>query len=141
MRAPDTVTLYLQPEEGVWQTTVLEGVFLEEVRAAAVRGDGAEDAGSTRLVVPFAVKARDPDTGQARQYLPPAEYGTAADRTAFFTLRPGGVHGTADSFFVRGACEDRPETARLRPDAHRICRVRIQDRGSRALRHWTVTAV
>lgn len=139
MYAPHTVTVYnVGPEslEDFSQTisaTILEGVFLDAVKASNVRQSGLESADSVQLFIPFSVAARDAVTGERREYASPKEYADSADGR--WTLQ------TSDCFFVKGAVSevaDFQTINRKYDDVYRVTKVDEKDFGSLYMQHWEV---
>lgn len=92
-------------ETTVNHITVLDGVLLEESKAANVRATGLEGADAANLHIPFNVKATDGVTGKEKTYIDPVEGWKAdADKSDIWTISIGTV-------FVKGR-EVHPDASR-----------------------------
>lgn len=149
MYAPHTVTLYtvtsLPDPDTLKETvttniTVLEGVFLDAVKAENVRATGQQSADAATLYIPFGVKAVDGITGEAKPYMGWPQYwasvkeGETADA---WTMSTGG-----NSFFVKGRVVVPDGTLDQIDMSHEgvyvITTVDAKDYGSQSMRHWEV---
>lgn len=77
--------------------TVLREVLVSSSVAADPTAKGAEGRDSVKLYIPFGSVAVDGITGAHKRYVAPKEYEAAEDRSAVWTMRPGG-----GCFFLRG---------------------------------------
>lgn len=146
MYAPHTVTLYTVKtvtdpttlkETTETNITLLDGAFLDAVKAENVRSTGRNDADAAMLYIPFDIKAIDGITGSAKSYIGPNEYWIAKDTTGLWTMSTGG-----NSFFVKGVVV-RPELTLQQiymayDDVYVINTVDAKDYGSPSMRHWEV---
>lgn len=128
----DTVTVYNKyRENGVekWQSTVLYGVFWNEVKGAVMRRTGVASAGSVQIIIPRSVSAD-------KEYMSPMAWESLADKCEYFTLKPEDV-------VVRGAItyDITRSSAELKAydGCHVIISVDNKEFGG-SMAHWEVTA-
>lgn len=147
MYAPHTVTLYtvtaLPDPDTLKETvttniTVLEGVFLDAVKAENVRATGQQSADGATLYIPFDIKAMDGVTGETKSYAGPKEYLTAEDKSKLWTMTTDG-----SSFFVKGRVVIPDGTiegiSASYDDVYVITAVDARDYGCQSMRHWEVS--
>ena len=144
---PHTVTVYnveMQEGEGLAERTVnhiavLRGVLLDETRGAKVSESGLEGADAVSLYIPASVRAADGVTGALRQYVSPAAFRRAADKTHLWTLSVG-----RDCFFVKGETVlpdlDVQAIETAADGVYDVSRVDYKDFGG-DMRHWEVGGV
>lgn len=146
MYAPHTVTIYnivqeidpttLDEVEHVY-ITILRGVMLQASKGANVRESGLEGADAANLYIPFAVKAVDGKTGEAKTYTKPQEFAKAADRSGLWTLSYNGNGG--ETVFVKGEfISDNMTVVQYHDDCYKVTKVDAMDYGSADMRHWEV---
>lgn len=139
MYSPHTITLFNVGRESLEDftqpvsATVLEGVFLDAVKAVNVRQSGLEGADAVSVFIPFDVNAYDPVTKEPRKYTSPKQYADSPD--GHWTLQ------TSDCFFAKGVISvvaDFQTINRNYDDVYRVTKVDEKDFGSPGMRHWEV---
>lgn len=146
---PHTVTVYNFAEdeetsEGVFNVTVLKGVFLDVSAGAGADKSGMKSEGTARLFIPFSVKAEDAFTGAAKTYAKPKEYKRLEDKRGYWTLSPNGESSAADCWFIKGEVTEPDGYGKLRDrfdDVYRVAAVAARDFGAPELQHWEVSGV
>lgn len=146
MYTPHTVTLYnvttvtdQNTLEDVVTTniTILEGVFLDAVKASNVNKSGMAGADSASLHIPLNIRAVDAVSGLEREFASPKKYDKAEDKSALWTLETGNK-----CFFVKGVViepdKDFEYINKNHSDVHVVTKVDLKDFGSAYLQHWEV---
>lgn len=147
MYAPHSVTIYNVIQETDLETfedvekayvTILNGVFLDAVKAVNVRTSGLESADAVSLFIPFSVEAVDAVTGNPKSYLQPQEFWAATDedRAGHWTLSVEGNGG--ETFFVKGEHDEPVNVARALDESYNVTKVDMKDFGSARMQHWEV---
>lgn len=148
MYTPHTVTIYNVGEnpdtlEQEYNMTFLRGVFLDRRQAANIEKSGLRDADAATLFVPFSVEAVDAVTGTPKEYIGPKAYRQLEDTSGYWTLEPGGLGSSADSFFVKGEVVNYLGYGKMRElydDVYDITTIDTRDFGSPDMQHWQVGA-
>lgn len=146
MYAPHVVTVYNASENAAtlmneYNITVLRGVFLDISKGANVIKSGLEGADSATLFIPFGIEAINGVTGQPQTYIKPKEYARLQDKSAYWTVRPGGTDSANDCFFLKGEVVDQAGFQSINAqydDVFRVSSVDPRDFGSPEMQHWEV---
>lgn len=136
---PHTITLfnrYNDDGRANYRATIITGCLHRVDYAYAKSGLGLQNSNAATLYVPLTA-----DTG-GKEYITPDEYSRLAeqDRSYYYTFSP------ESDFYVLGAFETRERditTADVKEltGVHKIKTAELLDFGSKALRHWEVTAI
>lgn len=133
---PHTVTLYRLPrtQGESAHATVLEGVLLDESRAASASAAGLGADDEARLFIPFGVTARAVPEGTPRHYLPPEDFEKREDKSGFWS-----VGDRRDWAFVKGTAGAAVPEERSGCRVYAVRRVAVRDFGG--LKHWEIGGV
>lgn len=113
-------------------STVIEGVFWEDTRAANMRSSGGADgADSISVIIPFRASYIKP-------FKTPQSY--AVDPSESWTLRPGDYIVKDAHLFSFDAAGFR-EFEKSTDFIHKITKVDTMDFGSKHMQHWEVGGV
>lgn len=147
MYTPHTVTVFntwedAQTLEQQINVTILRGVFLDTVKGTNAGKDGNSSADGAELYIPFDVDAQSP-AGAHKSYAEPAEFYTAQNRNALWTLDAGGKESSSATYFVKGTVTENKTFAQLKAQydhVYDVTAVYLRDFGSADMRHRMVSA-
>ena len=122
--------------------TILRGVMVQDLERRAVLQAGDYDSSYTKIFIPFAVDAQNPD-GEPVTYLPPKQYAKSHEPLQHWTLQADGEEAGRSSFFVRGEIPAACSLAEAREAYDNVIivtSVSTRDYGQPGMQHWEVSS-
>ena len=141
MYTPHTVSLINQHGQDYY-LTILRGVMVQDLERRAVLQAGDYDSSYTKIFIPFAVDAQNPD-GEPVTYLPPKQYAKSHEPLQHWTLQADGEEAGRSSFFVRGEIPEACSLAEARENFDGVIivtTVSTRDYGQPGMQHWEVSS-
>ena len=141
MYTPHTVSLINQHGQDYY-LTILRGVMVQDLERRAVLQAGDYDASYTKIFIPFAVDAQNPD-GEPVTYLPPKQYAKSQEPEKHWTLQADGDEAGRSSFFVRGEIPAACSLAEAREAYDNVIivtSVSTRDYGQPGMQHFEVSS-
>ena len=141
MYAPHTVSLINQHGQDYY-LTILRGVMVQDLERRAVLQAGDYDSSYTKIFIPFAVDAQNPD-GEPVTYLPPKQYAKSHEPLQHWTLQADGDEAGRSSFFVRGEIPAACSLAEAREAYDNVIivtSVSTRDYGQPGMQHFEVSS-
>ena len=141
MYTPHTVSLINQHGQDYY-LTILRGVMVQDLERRAVLQAGDYDASYTKIFIPFAVDAQNPD-GEPVTYLPPKQYAKSHEPLQHWTLQADGEEAGRSSFFVRGEIPAACSLAEAREAYDNVIivtSVSTRDYGRPGMQHFEVSS-
>ena len=141
MYAPHVVSLINQHGQDYY-LTILRGVMVQDLERRAVLQAGDYDASYTKIFIPFAVDAQNPD-GEPVTYLPPKQYAKSHEPLQHWTLQADGDEAGRSSFFVRGEIPQAVSLAEAREAYDNVIivtSVSTRDYGQPGMQHFEVSS-
>ena len=141
MYTPHTVSLINQHGQDYY-LTILRGVMVQDQERRAVLQAGDYDASYTKIFIPFAVDAQNPD-GEPVTYLPPRQYAKTQEPEKHWTLQADGEEAGRSSFFVRGEIPQAVSLAEAREAYDNVIivtSVSTRDYGQPGMQHFEVSS-
>ena len=141
MYAPHTVSLINQHGQDYY-LTILRGVMVQDLESRAVLQAGDYDSSYTKIFIPFAVDAQNPD-GEPVTYLPPKQYAKSHEPLQHWTLQADGEEAGRSSFFVRGEIPQAVSLAEAREAYDNVIivtSVSTRDYGQPGMQHFEVSS-
>ena len=122
--------------------TILRGVMVQDQERRAVLQAGDYDSSYTKIFIPFAVDAQNPD-GEPVTYLPPKQYAKSHEPLQHWTLQADGDEAGRSSFFVRGEIPAACSLAEAREAYDNVIivtSVSTRDYGQPGMQHFEVSS-
>ena len=141
MYAPHVVSLINQHGQDYY-LTILRGVMVQDLERRAVLQAGDYDSSYTKIFIPFAVDAQNPD-GEPVTYLPPKQYAKSHEPLQHWTLQADGDEAGRSSFFVRGEIPAACSLAEAREAYDNVIivtSVSTRDYGQPGMQHFEVSS-
>ena len=141
MYTPHTVSLINQHGQDYY-LTILRGVMVQDLERRAVLQAGDYDSSYTKIFIPFAVDAQNPD-GEPVTYLPPKQYAKSHEPLQHWTLQADGEEAGRSSFFVRGEIPQAVSLAEAREAYDNVIivtSVSTRDYGQPGMQHFEVSS-
>ena len=141
MYAPHVVSLINQHGQDYYLTS-LRGVMVQDQERRAVLQAGDYDSSYTKIFIPFAVDAQNPD-GEPVTYLPPRQYAKSQEPEKHWTLQADGEEAGRSSFFVRGEIPQAVSLAEAREAYDNVIivtSVSTRDYGQPGMQHFEVSS-
>ncbi len=141
MYTPHTVSLINQHGQDYY-LTILRGVMVQDLERRAVLQAGDYDSSYTKIFIPFAVDAQNPD-GEPVTYLPPKQYAKSHEPLQHWTLQADGEEAGRSSFFVRGEIPAACSLAEAREAYDNVIivtSVSTRDYGQPGMQHFEVSS-
>ena len=141
MYTPHTVSLINQHGQDYY-LTILRGVMVQDLERRAVLQAGDYDSSYTKIFIPFAVDAQNPD-GEPVTYLPPRQYAKSQEPEKHWTLQADGDEAGRSSFFVRGEIPAACSLAEAREAYDNVIivtSVSTRDYGQPGMQHFEVSS-
>ena len=141
MYTPHTVSLINQHGQDYY-LTILRGVMVQDLERRAVLQAGDYDSSYTKIFIPFAVDAQNPD-GEPVTYLPPKQYAKSHEPLQHWTLQADGDEAGRSSFFVRGEIPAACSLAEAREAYDNVIivtSVSTRDYGQPGMQHFEVSS-
>ena len=141
MYTPHTVSLINQHGQDYY-LTILRGVMVQDLERRAVLQAGDYDSSYTKIFIPFAVDAQNPD-GEPVTYLPPKQYAKSHEPLQHWTLQADGEEAGRSSFFVRGEIPQAGSLAEAREAYDNVIivtSVSTRDYGQPGMQHFEVSS-
>ena len=141
MYAPHVVSLINQHGQDYY-LTILRGVMVQDLERRAVLQAGDYDSSYTKIFIPFAVDAQNPD-GEPVTYLPPRQYAKSQEPLQHWTLQADGDEAGRSSFFVRGEIPEACSLAEAREAYDNVIivtSVSTRDYGQPGMQHFEVSS-
>ncbi len=141
MYTPHTVSLINQHGQDYY-LTILRGVMVQDLERRAVLQAGDYDSSYTKIFIPFAVDAQNPD-GEPVTYLPPKQYAKSHEPLQHWTLQADGEEAGRSSFFVRGEIPAACSLAEAREAYDNVIivtSISTRDYGQPGMQHFEVSS-
>ena len=141
MYTPHTVSLINQHGQDYY-LTILRGVMVQDLERRAVLQAGDYDSSYTKIFIPFAVDAQNPD-GEPVTYLPPKQYAKSHEPLQHWTLQADGDEAGRSSFFVRGEIPQAVSLAEAREAYDNVIivtSISTRDYGQPGMQHFEVSS-
>ena len=141
MYAPHVVSLINQHGQDYY-LTILRGVMVQDLERRAVLQAGDYDSSYTKIFIPFAVDAQNPD-GEPVTYLPPKQYAKSHEPLQHWTLQADGDEARRSSFFVRGEIPEACSLAEAREAYDNVIivtSISTRDYGQPGMQHFEVSS-
>jgi hypothetical protein len=144
MYTPHIITLINASEQTdgtmEYNSTILDGVFLDLSKQTNVSKSGLSDADSATLFIPFSIVGKDA-LGSSKSYIEPKAYEALQDKSGYWTLKGGGKSSAVECFFIKGKVDtvlSYADSLTAYDYVYAVTTVDLRDFGSKDMQHWQV---